>query len=324
LAAFRAAVVPLRFAFVFTALAEPAAHAAPAQFNDPGVVFGVNVNDDPATSDPWNRLPVWSADLAPAPAAAPLLNGVLAPTSLGASASAWIADSLYLQAGGYASPKANPMGWPRADLVGPGQIKGLAPYGRIAYQRDLAGGLAHLGAFALAARIRPWADSTTGLVDHYTDTGLDGSYQRMLPNGDVVSFDARWLRESQRLDATCALVGGDATCPRNSLEDVRADVSYAWRNRISGMLQVFESSGGANPFVYAANRTFKPDNAGIMLRLEAMPFAGAPGPARRFDLRTGVQYVHYTRFNDAGANFESLGPLTSDKDALRVFVWFAF
>lgn len=293
------------------------------------LVLGVSVNNNPTLSDPWNTLPAWgfpytSSGLAPSPAAAPLIAGPLAQTTLGATAYAWIANALYLEAGAYGAPGATALRRLGADPTSPGDFDGLAPYGRIAYQHMLGGGMAQLGGFVLAAGIHPGLDRTTGLLDRYTDAGLDGSWQRTLAHGDVVSLNARWTHENQRLDATCALLSGDASCAHNSLSDVRADVSYYWRNRIGGTVQVFDTTGSANPFVYPDNRTFKPDSTGIMLQIDGTPFGGAPQPARRVNLRMGLQYTHYTRFNGAGANFDGLGAHASDNDALRLFTWFAF
>jgi hypothetical protein len=62
------------------------------------------------------------------------------------------------------------------DPIGLGDINGIAPYGRLAWQRDFGNGTLELGAFALKAAINPGRDRSTGLTDHYSDVGLDASY----------------------------------------------------------------------------------------------------------------------------------------------------
>ena len=50
----------------------------------------------------------------------------------------------------------------------------------------------------------------------------------------------------------------------NHLGDFRADASYYWRNKVGGTVQVFETWGNANPFIYADNRTFQPDSTSLI------------------------------------------------------------
>jgi len=299
------------------------------EFKGHDMVLGTSVNNSPTLSDPWNSLPAWgfpytNSDLAPSPSASPLLNGALAQTTLGATLYAWIDNAIYAEAGAYGSPGATTLRRLGADPTDPGDLDGLAPYGRLAYQRSLDGGTAHLGAFAMDAHVRPGLDRTTGRTDRYTDVGLDASYQKPLANGDLVSFNARYLHERQARRASCTLAEADASCAHNHMDDVRADVSYAWRNKIDGTVQVFDTSGNANPFLYPDNRTSRPDSTGLMFQLDATPFGDLPQPARRINLRVGLQYTLYTRFNGARRNFDGAGGKASDNNALRLFTWLAF
>lgn len=293
------------------------------------LTLGATANNNPTLTDPWNTLPAWSfpysgSDLVPSPSASPLFNGALAQTTLGGTVYAWIDNALYLEAGAYGSPGASTLRRLGADPTDPGDLDGMAPYARIAYQHPFAGGTAHIGVFAMDSRIHPGLDRETGLTDHYTDVGFDGSYYRPLRNGGVVTFNFRYLHEGQSLGATCALAGGDESCRHNHLDDVRADVSYYWRNRVGGTIQLFDTSGTANPFLYAESRTFSPDSTGLMFQIDATPFGGRPQPRRRVNMRVGLQYILYTRFNGAGENFDGLGAKASDNNAVRVFTWFAF
>lgn len=294
------------------------------------LVLGTSVNNSPGVQDPWNTLPAWgfpytSSNLAPSPGAAPLLDGALAQTSLGATAYAWINQTFYVEAGGYGSPGTNALARLGADPFSPGDIDGLAPYARFAVQRPLAGGTVQAGAVGLWASIHPGRDRTTGLVDHYSDLGLDASYQKALARGDVVSLNGRYLHESQRLDATCSLMdaAGDA-CARNDLNEARLDGSYYWRNKVGLTLGLFDITGSANPAIYGANRNGSPDSTGLIVQLDGTPFGDRPQPARRVNLRIGLQYAHYSRFDGARSDFDGTGRNASDNDTLRVFSWFAF
>jgi hypothetical protein len=163
-------------------------------------VLGLSLNNSPTVQDAWNTLPAWGhpftgSALAPSPSASPLFAGGLAQNTLGLNAYAWVDTTYYIEAGAYGSPSKTSLIRLGADPFSPGSIDGLAPYGRVAYQTKLAGGTMQVGAFGMRSDINPGLDRTTGQTDRYSDIGVDGSYQNALDSGDVVSFDARYLRE---------------------------------------------------------------------------------------------------------------------------------
>ncbi len=292
------------------------------------IVLGTSLNNSPTVQDAWNTLPGWGfpysgSDLAPSPTTAPLLSGALAQTSIGATAYAWINSELYLEAGGYVSPNARTLTRLGADPTSPGSIEGIAPYGRVAFQKTVGGGTLEVGAFGLQSSIHPGLDRKTGATDHYTDLGLDGSYFMTLANSDVVTVNARYLHERQSLDATCILAVA-SNCAHNNITDIRADVSYYWRDKIGGTVQVFDTFGSANAAIYAANRIPDPDSTGVTFQIDATPFGGMSQPRRRVNVRVGLQYTLYTKFNGAATNFDNQGTSASDNNTFRVFTWFAF
>jgi hypothetical protein len=212
-----------------------------------------------------------------------------------------------------------------ADPVGFGSIHGAAPYGRAAIQWELGPGQAEFGALAFRAEIFPGLDRTTGLVDRYTDLGVDGSYIATFGNGDVAALNMHYIDERQRLSATCTLAGAPVqSCADNDLQDFRVDGAYYWRHRFGVTVQYFNTFGSANPVIYAANRTFTPDSAGVNVQLDTTLFPNSNSPlGPRFNARVGVQYTGYTEFNGAGRNFDGLGANAHDNNAVRVFVWVA-
>jgi len=300
-----------------------------AQFMGQNLVTGISINNAPGVQDPWNTLPSWGfpytfSELAPSPGTVPLLNGAFSQDTLGATAFVWLNNEYYAEFGEYASPGAGTLRRLGADPTAPGDIDGAAPYGRLAWQHHVMGGALELGAFGMAAAIHPGLDRTTGATDHYDDLGLDGSYIKTLPNSDVITVNARYLHERQNLLATCALDGVTTGCSDNHLDDVRVDVAYYWRNWIGLTVQGFNTSGNGNPTLYAGNRTLSPDSTGAVIQLDATPFGGEPQPQRRVNVRVGLQYFLYTRFNGASSNFDGAGTKASDENAFRVFAWFMF
>ncbi len=206
-----------------------------------------------------------------------------------------------------------------------GALSGLAPYGRIAYQPLVLGGTLEIGAFGFATSIYPGLDRSTGLVDHYTDYGLDASFQKAFADSGVFSLNGRFLHEQQSLKATCELAGAQPSfCASNFLTDFRADASYYWRDKVGLTVAGFETVGSTNPVLYAGNRTFKPDSQGVMVQIDGTPFGDLGQPQRRINLRVGLQYTAYGLFNGAHHNFDGTGRQASQNNSVRVFTWLAF
>jgi hypothetical protein len=60
-----------------------------------------------------------------------------------------------------------------------------------------------------------------------------------------------------------------------------------------------------------------------MFQLDGTPFGASPSSlGTRFNIRAGLQYVVYTKFNGASTNYAG-GRNASDNNALRLFIWFA-
>ena len=295
------------------------------------VFLGASLNNNPTVQDAWNTTPAWgypytNSTLVPGAATAPLINGALAQTSLGVTAYAWVDDRFLVEAGAYGSPGASALVHLGVDPTAPGDIDGLAPYGRLAYQTQVKEGVLEVGAFGMQANIHPGLDRSTGTTDRYTDLGLDASYVKTLASTDVVTVNARYTHEQQTLNASCILAGTTpAGCASNSLNDVRADASYYWRNMIGGTIQVFDTFGSSNPFIYSGNRTFKPDSTGVTLQLDGTPWGAGGSPlGPRFNMRVGLQYTFYTSLNGAGTNWDGAGSNASDNNTFRVFTWLSY
>ena len=292
--------------------------------------LGVSLNNNPTVQDPWNTTPAWgypytSSALAPSPSASPLLNGGLAQVSLGLTGYAWINNEAYVEGGAYWSPSASALSKLGADPTSPGSIRGAAPYGRLAFQHDIGPGSFEAGAMAMETEIFPGLDHSTGFTDRYTDVGVDGSYIWPMSNTDVATINARYIHEDQSLKATCALAGVFDGCASNRLDDVHIDASYYWRNKVGLTVAGFATTGSANPTIYAANRTLKPDSSGVTVQLDATPWGNGKSPlGPRFNTRVGVQYTAYTKFNGAASNWDGAGSNASDNNTLRVFIWAAY
>ena len=292
------------------------------------VLLGLSVNNNPTVQDAWNSTPAWGypysgSALAPGGPAAPLLQGGLAQNSVGLTGYAWINSKVFLEAGGYVSPGSKLVSRLGADPTSPGNIKGIAPYGRATYQTDLWGGTAEVGAAAIDAIVEPGLDASSGATDRYRDLAIDASFYRAFDNGDTFTLNTALTQEKQNLDASYFL--GNSGNQKNNLTDLRADAAYFWKNRVGVTVQGFNTTGTPDALLYASDRTLKPDTSGLMAELSATPWGAGTSPfGPRMNMRLGVQYTYYLKFNGARDNTDGAGAKASDNNTLRLYAWFAY
>lgn len=304
---------------------------------DKDLIYGLTLNNSPTVEDAWNTTPAWGypytgSDYAPGPDIAPLIDGTLAQGVLGISGYAWLDSKYYIEAGGYKTPARGTLRWLGTDPDDPGDVNGIAPYGRVAVQTNAAGGTIEGGAFILKAALWPGRDRSSGFTDRYTDYGVDASWFKPLKS-DTLTLQGRYTHEDQSLNGSCALGMADGSisavpmsqCADNSLDEFKVDGSYYWHNAVGLTVSAFDITGSANPIIYGGYRTMRPDSSGWQLQLDGTPFGGRKSPfGPRFNMRVGVQYTHYTRFNGARFNYDFSGRNAPDNDMFRVFTWVAF
>ncbi len=290
------------------------------------VLVGLSLNNAPAVEDAWNTLPAWGypysgSDLSPAPATTTIFDGGLAQSVLGVTAYAYWDSSIYTEAGLYWTPSHGFLTTFGTD-EGPGPIDGAAPYFRLAYQKDFGAQNFEIGAFGFFPDLHPGGDTSTGKADSYKDYGIDGSYQFLDENNNYYTLNARYTHEEEDLAAT-RLLGGAAK-GSDTLDDFRFDGSYYWHNKIGATVQFFNTTGSADPLLYADNLTFKPDSTGVEFQIDGTPWGDDVSPfGPRFNLRVGLQYTLYTKFDGASSNYDGTGRNASDNDTFRIFTWFA-
>ncbi|MEO8812204.1 MAG: hypothetical protein ABI376_04740 [Caulobacteraceae bacterium] len=288
------------------------------------LVLGLDLNNNPTVQDGFNTLYAWSfpyttSQLAPTPGTAPLIEG-LAQETLGVSGYVWIDSRIYAEVGGYRSPGAGFLRRAGSDPLNPGKIAGVAPYGRIAFQKNFGDRNFEIGAFALAANVFPGRDETTGLADHFTDLGADASWQYFSPHRDVFTINGRYTYERRNPEASRAL--GLAARDGGDLQQVRIDTSWYWRDKVGASVQVFDLWGSPDELLYAGNRRLRPDSSGVVLQLDGTPYGDGGSPlGARFNVRVGVQYTAYFTFDGAATNYDALGRNASDNNTFRVFTW---
>ena len=65
-----------------------------------------------------------------------------------------------------------------------------------------------------------------------------------------------------------------------------------------------------------------PDSNGYILQLEYVPFGKLNSPLRPWlNLRLGLQYTGYSKFNGGSSNYDGAGRSASDNNTLFAFFW---
>ena len=292
------------------------------------VLFGLSLNNSPGVQDIWNTMPAWgfpytSSKLTPAPAAGTVISGALAQRVLGVSAYAWWDSHIYTEAGIYWTPGRNFLRAAGVDIADGGAVvKGGAPYLRLAYQKDYGNQNFEIGAFGLFTSLYPGGDQTVS-TDKYSDLGLDASWQFTGMGDNVYQLNARYTYERQNLRSSFAL--GNSSNAADALNELHFDASYYWHKLIGATIGPFETWGSKDPLIYATNRTLTPHSAGVLFQVDYTPWGTEISPlGPRFNVRIGMQYTVYTRFNGAATNYDGLGHNASDNNTFRIFTWFEF
>lgn len=186
--------------------------------------------------------------LAPAPAAATLIDGGLAQDVAGLGGYAMWDNHLYGAATVYRSehlggPQPNPG-------TGAGvNLRGVAPYWRVAWQQTQGNNYLEVGSFGMHAASTP--NAVTGPTDYFTDVAADFQYERILPTlaNDLVVVHGTYIHESSELLGTLAASG--AAFPNHTLNTARMDAVYHFGNKYAATFGVFSTTGTTDPVLYS-------------------------------------------------------------------------
>ncbi len=264
------------------------------------VVYGLTLNNNPSIQDLWNTTPGWGfpfigSDAAPAPAAGTMIDGGLSQNVLGLGSYALFGDLVYAEFDVYRSA---PQG-AAAPSDATGAIKGVAPYWRLALQKDWDNQSAMLGTFGMHTSLYP--ATLSGARDTYADIGIDGQFESKVGTGNAV-LRGSWIREKQTLDATFN-AGGSANT-NNTLKTLRVNASYYPKQWLGVSGGYFDTRGTADAGLYGG----KPNTDGFIGELDVNPWENT---------RVGLQYTGYAKFDGTGTN-------ASGNNTLFAFVWLAF
>jgi hypothetical protein len=280
------------------------------------VVYGLTLNNNPSIQDLWNTTPGWGfpfigSDAAVGPTAAPVIDGAFSQSVLGLGGYTMIGGLVYGEISVY---RTAVQGQAAPDDAS-GAISGVAPYWRLALQKEWAHQYLMVGTFGMHASLYP--DVLTGPTNAFTDVGVDAQFETKAGNGNLVAR-ASWIHESQTLDA--AVAAGGATNTSDNLSTVKFNASYYPKQWLGLSAGYFQTTGSTDPLLYPANpvdgsASGSPKSSGFVGEVDFNPWENT---------RVGLQYTGYGNFNGGKTNYDGSGRDASGNNSLFAFVWLAF
>jgi hypothetical protein len=300
------------------------------EYKAPGlnVLYGLSVNNNPGMSDIYNTTGVWgwpylASAVATVPGASTVLGGAtLGHTVVGASVYSLWNRMFYVEAGAYGTSRslfnALTINNPRT------KIDGLAPYYRLAVQKDWQNGVqsAEIGTYGFMPKIYGDQDAGSGPSDRYTDRGFDAQYQ-YITDEHRFSFMFNYVHETQSLDAS--FPSGAAANSNNTLNQINTKFSYYY-NKWYGISAGYQRiSGTADALLYPSGNSVtgyangSPNSEAMIYELDWL-FAWDNAEDRRRN-RIILQYVDYSKFNGASSNYDGFGRNARDNNTIYLTWW---
>ena len=309
-------------------------YANKTKFRGKELVYGLDLNNNPTVEDLWNSTPAWgfpwiASDSAPTPNASPIINGGLAQDVAGFGGYAMWNSHLYLDATIYRSDHIN--GTQPNPGTGFGtNIRGVAPYWRVAWQELTAKTQYEIGTYGMHLRSTPnELTDTNGAsipTDSYTDWAVDTQIDRTLFRTDVLSFRATYIRENNDL-LSLLFQGGGPGSPTplvsqgsHRLNTVLANAEYHFGNKVTGTFGWFNTTGTSDLALYpsgplSGNFNGDPRSAGYLANVSYWPWQ---------NLQLAAQYTGYTRFNGGSTNYDGAGRNANSNNTVYLDAKFIF
>ena len=297
--------------------------------NGDETVFGVSLNNNPTVSDLWNTTPAWrfpfvaSPGLAPTPSSKTFIEGTFSQQVLGLTAYGFWNRLVYVEAGGYRTLSQSADSTLGIHPNGTDSFSGIAPYWRLAVQPQWGPNSLEIGTFGMAANINPGRVSAFG-TDNKTDLGFDVQYQ-YLTDQHSASVQGSWISEHQNLNST--FTQGSSNNLNDQLHSFNLKASYYYQQTYGATLGYSRIQGSGDPGLYGSTSPIanSPNSDWWTAEADYMPFNhGGPDFWPWGNLKLGLQYVWYTKFDGAVTNYNGNGRNASDNNTLFAFVWIAF
>ena len=290
-------------------------------------LYGVSINNNPSVTDLWNTTPAWrfpfqSSGLASTPGTGTLVEGAFAGSTLGTTAYLFWDRLIYGEVGLYHTLSSRLSTTLGVDPTGSNSTSGPALYWRLAVEPNWGRHSWEVGTFGLKASQLPGRISGFG-TDDTTDIGIDTQYQFLAADYSF-SLQASHIFESSTFNSSFAQ--GNVGNLRDSVgsSHVKASVSYDQTYALS--LGYFRVTGSADTGLYGAiSANNSPNSDGLIGEIDYTPFNhGGPGFWPWANIRFGLQYNYYLKYDGAAKNYDGNGTNASANNSLYLFTWLAF
>ncbi len=282
------------------------------------LLYGITLNNNPSVQDIWNSTPAWgfpyaSSSVTASPLASTLIEGGLAQSVAGLGAYALLNSLLYCEFSVYKSAQQGGAHPPNSTSFG--IIKSLAPYWRLALQKQFNDQYLEIGTYGMSTEMYP--AGITGLTDKYTDFGFDLNYEKSLGNSQFTAH-TNFILEKRNLDATFNSNG--SLNQSLNLYSFKIVGNYYIDQQIGFSLGYFAVYGDGDAILYApaafsGSSTGLPDSRGLIAEFDFLPW---------FNTKFSAQYVAYNKFNGSGDNYDGTGRNASDNNSIYALAWLAF
>ena len=290
-------------------------------------IIGVSINNNPTVQDPFNTLFAWnfpylsSAVAFGQGSAGTQISGGLGPAVTGVTAYTFVNDSILAEVGTY---RALPGSMQVKLGLGAGNDIGRVDdsiYWRLAYMRDMntqafSAGLVGFNLSRQPERI------DGGPVNRYRDIGADAWYEYLGTGRHVFTAYTSYVREDTTLGDEFA--NARSTNLTGRLYDFRWNTSYYYDQTYGFTIGRFSKHGTDDPLLYSFSANGSPDTVGLIFQADYTPFGKADSWGRPFaNVRVGLQYTVYTKYDGASTNYDGTGRNASDNNTLYLFAWMA-
>ena len=150
-----------------------------------------------------------------------------------------------------------------------------------------------------------------GPTDRFLDAGLDTQYQ-YIDDESQITVTGSALHEDERLDASYLF--GNSANPANHLNSENLVASYFWHREIGGNIGFFNLTGSSDS-TYFGTPNGRSDSTWGQFEVDYVPW---------LNVKLGLQYTAYTKFNGATSNYDGNGRNASDNNFVYGYLWIAY
>lgn len=324
------------------------------------LIWGVSVNNNPSVTDVWNTAPAWMQYVPGANVSSHQFTDANAPYSglaaggnlAGVNAYAYWNQTWYGEVGLYTTAdgatRAFSTGLSDSQIT---HLNGVNPYWRFAYTKAWGASNLMVGTVGMLANVYDGSTdpSDANAYSQVRNIGVDTQYQYIL-DPLTITAQAAYMQQSTNYSPN-ALGGGaayqfyqaDGVTPvasinsSDTLNTFRAKLAMTYKARYGGSFSYFDLSGTTNTLNQTSgyepgggvlsgangggstrvngNFTGKPDTTGETIEAFYLPTQ---------NIRLGVQYTNYDKYNGSSTNYDGLGRNANDNNTLYMYAWVAF